>query len=490
MKPVDQSRIALEFLEDEAHMRAFDTLIWGLRVRRDAAAREVPEWEDLRSLASQIKEHTLSHLARYLEMFEASAVRNGATVHWARDAHEHNQIVHDILNAHGAKHLVKSKSMLTEECDLRPFLERRGIQVTETDLGERIQQLDDQPPTHIVGPAFQKTPEQVAELFHRVYGSDADNADPVYLAGVMREHTRPLFLSADAGMTGANFALAETGAIVTVTNEGNADLSANIPKLRICSVGIEKIIPGPAELGVFIRLLTRSATGERITQYTSHFTKPRDGGEMHIVLVDNGRSARLADERFWPSLKCIRCGACMNTCPVYRRSGGLSYGGTYMGPIGIITMPAADIRRYRELPFASTINGSCSNVCPVDINIHEQIYEWRSLDGRPRAVLHREEGGDEGSRQAAEPPEGLSRRDRGRRPRPEGVAALRPLQPAQRLGTPPRRPGGAEGNLPSVVRPHPRVGWRGYRRRRRGTGGGRPCRRVRTFWPPCATACR
>ena len=379
MKHVDQAGIALEFLEDEPHMRAFDELIWGLRERRDAAAREVPEWEDLRSLASQIKEHTLSHLARYLEMFEASAVRNGATVHWARDAHEHNQIVYDILNARGAKHLVKSKSMLTEECDLRPFLERRGIQVTETDLGERIQLLDDQPPTHIVGPAFQKTPEQVAELFHRVYGSDPGNADPVYLAGVMREHTRPLFLSADAGMTGANFALAQTGAIVTVTNEGNADLSANIPKLRICSVGIEKIIPGPAELAVFIRLLTRSATGERITQYTSHFTKPRDGGEMHIVLGDNGRSARLADERFWPSLKCIRCGACMNTCPVYRRSGGLSYGGTYMGPIGIIMMPATDIRRYRELPFASTINGSCSNVCPVHIDIHEQIYQWRGV---------------------------------------------------------------------------------------------------------------
>ena len=220
MKPVDQARIALEFLEDESHMRAFDALIWGLRVRRDAAAREVPEWEDLRTLASQIKEHTLSHLAHYLEMFEASAVRNGATVHWARDAHEHNQIVYDVLNARGAKHLVKSKSMLTEECDMRPFLERRGIQVTETDLGERIQQLDDQPPTHIVGPAFQKTPEQVAELFHRVYGSDPGRADPVYLAQVMREHTRPLILAADAGMTGANFAVAQTGAIVTVTERG------------------------------------------------------------------------------------------------------------------------------------------------------------------------------------------------------------------------------------------------------------------------------
>src|ERR1700761_82718 len=379
MKPVDQAGIALEFLEDETHMRAFDTLIWGLRQRRDAAAREVPEWEDLRTLASQIKEHALSHLAGYLEQFEERATANGAHVHWARDAHEHNQIVYDILTSQGAQTVVKAKSMLTEECELRPFLERRGITVTETDLGERIQQLDDQPPSHIVGPAFQKTPEQVAELFHRVYGSDPGNADPVYLAGVMREHTRPLFLSADAGMTGANFALARTGAIVTVTNEGNADLSANIPTLRICSVGIEKIIPGPAELAVFIRLLTRSATGERITQYTSHFTKPRDAGEMHIVLVDNGRSARLADERFWPSLKCIRCGACMNTCPVYRRSGGLSYGGTYSGPIGAIINPTYDMKRFSSLPFASTLNGSCTNVCPTKVNIHEQIYKWREV---------------------------------------------------------------------------------------------------------------
>jgi L-lactate dehydrogenase complex protein LldF len=258
-------------------------------------------------------------------------------------------------------------------------LKRRGIRVTETDLGERIQQLDDQPPSHIVGPAFQKTPQDVANLFHRVYGSDRDRADPVYLAQVMREHTRPLMLEAGAGMTGANFAVAQTGAVVTVTNEGNADLSGNVPKLRICSVGIEKIVPGVEQLAVFIRLLTRSATGERITQYTSHFAGPRADGEMHVVLVDNGRTQRLGDERFWPSLKCIRCGACMNTCPVYRRSGGLSYGSTYMGPIGIIMMPAVDIRRHSELPFASTINGSCSHVCPVDIDIHEQIYEWREV---------------------------------------------------------------------------------------------------------------
>jgi L-lactate dehydrogenase complex protein LldF len=379
MSVIDQEANAARFIEDRTREAHFDELLWMIRQKRDAAAAQVPEWEQLRDLASAIKEHTLSNLAHYVEMFEASAKQNGAIVHWARDAHEHNQIVYDILSSHGARHLVKSKSMLTEECEMRPFLERRGIEVTETDLGERIQQLDDQPPTHIVGPAFQKTTKDVAELFHRVYGSDPDNADPVYLAHVMREHTRPLFLSADAGMTGANFAVAQTGAVVTVTNEGNADLSGNVPRLRICSVGIEKIIPGPDELAVFIRLLTRSATGERITQYTSHFAKPRADGEMHIVLVDNGRTQRLADERFWTSLKCIRCGACMNTCPVYRRSGGLSYGATYMGPIGIIMMPATDIRRYRELPFASTINGSCSNVCPVHINIHEQIYQWREV---------------------------------------------------------------------------------------------------------------
>jgi L-lactate dehydrogenase complex protein LldF len=261
MSVIDQAKNAAEFIEDRTHEVSFDKLIWMLRQKRDEAALQVPEWEQLRDLASAIKEHTLSNLGQYLEMFEANAQRNGVSVHWARDGHEHNQIVYDILKSKNADTLIKSKSMLTEECDTRAFLKARGIQVTETDLGERIQQLDDEPPTHIVGPAFQKTPEDVAALFSKVYGSDPTNADPVYLAQVMREHTRPLITEAKAGMTGANFAIAETGAIVTVTNEGNADLSANVPKLRICSVGIEKIIPNNEQLAVFIRLLTRSATG-------------------------------------------------------------------------------------------------------------------------------------------------------------------------------------------------------------------------------------
>jgi L-lactate dehydrogenase complex protein LldF len=377
--PVDQAKNAETFLADTVHEERLDKLLWTLRMRRDAAARQVPEWEELRTLASEIKEHTLSNLSQYLIQFEARATANGMIVHWARDAHEHNQIVYDILTEQGIDGLIKSKSMLTEECELRPFLERRGVRVTETDLGERIQQLDDQPPSHIVGPSFHKTTQDIAHLFSQKYGSDPKNEDPAYLAGVMRENTRPHILRERAGMTGANFVVAETGAVVVATNEGNADLSAHTPPLHICSVGMEKIIPTTESLAVFIRLLTRSATGERITQYTSTFRGPRKGATMHVILVDNGRSERLGMKRFWHSLKCIRCAACMNTCPVYRRSGGLSYGSTYMGPIGIIMMPTFEIRKYSELPFASTLNGSCTNVCPVKIDIHEQIYGWREV---------------------------------------------------------------------------------------------------------------
>jgi L-lactate dehydrogenase complex protein LldF len=376
---VDQAKNAEQFLEDRSRQKHFDEIIWRFRTRRDQAAAKVAEWEELRDLASQIKEHTLSHLAQYLEQFETKAKSNGVQVHWARNADEHNQIVANILEKHQATLLVKSKSMLTEECDMRPFLESRGITVAETDLGERIQQLDDEPPSHIVAPALQKRKEDIASLFAKHYGSDPDQVDPVYLTHQMRIHTRPLFQEAQVGMTGANFIVAETGAIVTVTNEGNADISANAPKVRICSAGIEKVIPSNRELAVLVRLLTRSATGQAITQYTSHFRGARAGGEMHVILVDNGRADRLGMEKFWSSLKCIRCAACMNTCPVYRRSGGLSYESVYMGPIGMIMMPAHDLRKYSELPFSSTLNGSCTNVCPVKINIHEQIYAWRSV---------------------------------------------------------------------------------------------------------------
>jgi L-lactate dehydrogenase complex protein LldF len=379
MKPVDHAEASSKFIQATHHVEFHDRRLWGLRQKRDRESREIPEWEQLRTIASGIKEHTLTHLADYLEEFERNATANGMVVHWARDAAEHNQIVHDIMAARGATILVKSKSMLTDECEMRPFLEKRGIEIIETDLGERIQQFDDEPPSHIVVPAVHKLRGDVAAVFAKTIGTDPKNDDVHYLAESQRQHTRPYYLKAQAGMTGANFAVAETGSFVVCTNEGNADLSANLPQLHIASIGIEKLIPKLEHLGVFIRMLSRSALGSPITQITSHFRAPRPGAEMHVVLVDNGRSERLGMAQFWTSLKCIRCGACMNTCPVYRRSGGLSYGATYSGPIGVIIDPTFNLRKYSALPYASTMNGSCTSVCPVRINIHEQIYAWRRV---------------------------------------------------------------------------------------------------------------
>ena len=379
MSRVDHAEASSRFIEAKDHAEFHDKRLWDLRRKRDAETQAIPEWEELRSLASAIKEHTLSHLGDYLVEFERNATANGMVVHWARDAAEHNQVVYEILQSHGATMLVKSKSMLTDECELRPFLANRGIETMETDLGERIQQLDDEPPSHIVVPAVHKLRGDVAEVFGRTIGTDPANSDVAYLAESQRRHTRPYYLRAGAAMTGANFAIAETGSFVVCTNEGNADLGANLPALHIASIGIEKLLPKLEHLGVFVRMLSRSALGSPITQITSHFRAPRPGTEIHVVLVDNGRSERLGMDDFWYSLKCIRCGACMNTCPVYRRSGGLSYGATYSGPIGVIIDPTFNLRKYSSLPFASTLNGSCTSVCPVKIDIHEQIYKWRQI---------------------------------------------------------------------------------------------------------------
>ena len=378
-RPVDQTEAADRFIAATEHAKMHDERLWDLRVKRDREMHGMPEWEEMRRLASAIKEHTLTHLDQYLQQFETNACANGIHVHWAKDADEHNTIVLSILRDHNAKRLIKSKSMLTEECNFREFMDAHGIEVIETDLGERIQQLDGEAPSHVVVPAVHKLRTDVARVFAENLGSDPESRDVHYLAAEQRDATRPLILSADAGMTGANFAVAETGTFVVCTNEGNADLSANTPPLHIASIGIEKIIPRLDDLAVFVRLLSRSALGSPITQYTSHFRGPRAGGEMHVVLVDNGRSERLGMEKFWTSLKCIRCGACMNTCPVFRRGGGLSYGATYAGPIGIIIDPTFNAKRYSKLPFSSTLNGSCTNVCPVKINIHQQIADWRRV---------------------------------------------------------------------------------------------------------------
>ncbi|PLZ04357.1 4Fe-4S ferredoxin [Burkholderia sp. WAC0059] len=381
MSRIDHARSAGEFIARPEHLAFHDKRLWDLRKKRDAQAHAIAEWETLRSLASAIKAHTLSRLADYLEQFANAAEANGVRVHWADTGEEHNEIVYRLLSERGMTSLVKSKSMLTDECAMREYLEPRGIEVMETDLGERIQQLDNEAPSHFVVPAVHKLRDDVANVFGRTIGTDPANSDIHYLAESQRMNTRPWFVRGKtAGMTGCNFAVAETGTVVVCTNEGNADLSANVPPLHIVSLGIEKLIPRLSDLGVFIRMLSRSALGSPITQYTSHFRAPRPGTEMHFILVDHGRSERLAMEDFWHSLKCIRCGACMNTCPVYRRSGGLSYGNTtYTGPIGAIINPTFDLKRFSALPFASTLNGSCTNVCPVKINIHEQIYKWRQV---------------------------------------------------------------------------------------------------------------
>lgn len=375
----DHPSQAATFVADEDRAHWHDRALWFVRAKRDKMAHGVPEWEELRETASQIKLSTMSRLADLLEEFERNATANGISVHWAHDASEHNQIVLDLLQTRDVRRVVKSKSMLTEECHLNPFLERHGIEVIDTDLGERIVQLRGESPSHIVLPAIHIRKEEVGECFHEHLGTDKGASDPEYLTEAARQHLREKFLAADAGITGVNFAIAQTGGIVICTNEGNADLGTNLPPLHIACMGMEKLIPRLEDLGVFTRLLARSATGQPITTYTSHFHGPRDAdGEMHIVILDNGRSEILGEADFRRSLNCIRCGACMNTCPVYRRSGGHSYNNTVPGPIGSILGPLRDPAKNSTLPYACSLCGSCTDVCPVKIDIHQQLYTWRS----------------------------------------------------------------------------------------------------------------
>jgi L-lactate dehydrogenase complex protein LldF len=380
------SEKAALFVRDDERVHWHDQSLWFVRLKRDKQAASIPEWEMLRETASAIKMHTLSRLAEYLEEFERNAAANGIQVHWARDAAEHNAIVHRILSDRGVTRLVKSKSMLTEECHLNPYLEARGIEVTDTDLGERIVQLRHEPPSHIVFPAIHLKKQDIGELFHQKLGTEQGASDPKYLTEAARGHLRERFMAAQAGLTGVNFAIAETGGFVVCTNEGNADLGTSLPPIHIACMGVEKILPRARDLGIFLRLLARSATGQPVTTYSSHFHGPLPGGELHVVIVDNGRSSILGQETFRRSLCCIRCGACMNTCPVFRRSGGYSYGYTVPGPIGSLLGPQRDPQKYGSLPFASTLCGSCSDVCPVKIDLHHELYAFRQELVRTKVV--------------------------------------------------------------------------------------------------------
>ena len=342
-----------------------------VRDKRDVAVKKVDEWEALRRVAENIKSHTMTNLDIYLQEFEKNALKNGIKVHWAFDDKELNKIVEKILKSKKAKKIVKSKSMLTEECGLNPYLESRGYRVIDTDLGERIVQLNQEPPSHIVLPAIHLKKQEVATIFNET------NYDEKYLTNKARESLREEFLSADVAITGVNFAVADEGCFVVCTNEGNADLATSLCDTHIACMGIEKIIPKLEHLGVFTRILARSATGQAVTTYTTHFKKPAKDKEIHIIITDNGRSNILGKEKFEKSLNCIGCGACMNTCPVFKRAGGHNYNYVIPGPIGSNLGASRDIKKYGKLVFASTLCGSCSGVCPVGINLHEQLLAYR-----------------------------------------------------------------------------------------------------------------
>ena len=371
------AKAAKKFIADRERTAWHDQALYFVREKRDRMAHGVPEWEALRETASRMKKHTISNLAYYLEMFERNATANGAHVHWAKDAEEHNRIVYDIIQRHGGKHLIKSKSMLSEESVLTPYLEERGVEAVESDLGERIMQFMGTPPSHIVLPAIHVKREEVGKVFEKELHTEPGNSDPTYLTHAARKALRQNFLNADIAMTGVNFAVASSGAFVVCTNEGNADMGTSFPKVHIAIMGMEKVVPDYDALALYVRLLARSATGQPSTTYTSHYKKPVEGQEMHIVIVDNGRSDILGNPDHVNMLKCLRCGSCINTCPVYRRTGGYSYSYFIPGPIGINLGMLRSPEKYSGNVSACTLCHSCSNVCPAKIDLAEQIYKWR-----------------------------------------------------------------------------------------------------------------
>jgi L-lactate dehydrogenase complex protein LldF len=352
--------------------------------RRRAAVAAVEDWEALRERARAIKAETLARLDAYLEEFAANAERAGARVHWARDAREACETVLRIARERGARSVVKSKSMATEEIHLNDALIAGGIDVVETDLGEWIIQLAREMPSHIIVPAIHKSKRQVAELFAAKLGTPPTD-DVAELTAIARTKLRQRFAAADLGVSGVNFGVAETGTILVLENEGNARLTTSLPKTHVAVMGIEKVIPRFADLEVFLRLLPRSGTGQRLTSYQSLITgvkrRASDEGpeEVHIVLFDNGRSRMLAHPKTRESLACIRCGACLNACPVYQQVGGHAYGSVYPGPIGaVITPQLVGLSKAAQLPFASSLCGACRDVCPVKIDIPGLLLHLRS----------------------------------------------------------------------------------------------------------------
>jgi len=351
--------------------------------RRLEASRSVDNWEELRTQARAIKDETLLHLDRYLEEFTANAQNAGAQVHWARDSVQANAIVCRLARERNARLAVKSKSMVTEEIHLNSALQDSGVEAIETDLGEYIIQLAGETPSHIIAPAIHKTRAQVADLFTEKLGIDKTD-DIAHLTLTARQVLRDKFAAADIGISGVNFAVAETGTILILENEGNIRFTTSLPKTHIALMGIEKVIPHFADLELFLKLLPRSGTGQHLTAYQSLITGTKrnvdDEGpnELHIVLLDNGRSRMLSHPITRQALACIRCGACLNACPVYQQIGGHAYGSVYPGPIGaVITPQLFGLAKAAQLPFASSLCGACREVCPVKIDIPELLLHLR-----------------------------------------------------------------------------------------------------------------
>jgi L-lactate dehydrogenase complex protein LldF len=362
--------------------------------RRDAVAR-LPEFEALRDIGRAIKEHTLAHLDFYLELYEQNVVAAGGEVHWARTAEEARDAVLKICRAAGAKTVTKGKSMIAEEVGLNDYLERNGITPVETDLGEYIIQLRHEPPSHLIAPAMHLVKEQVADTFraeHRALDPKRSLAEPRQLCDEARALLRPRFLAADAGITGANFLVAETGSSIIVTNEGNGDLTQTLPRVHIVVASLEKLVPTFEDAASLLRLLARSATGQEFSSYTTVSTGPRRPGDLdgpeayHVVLLDNGRTQLLGGE-FHDMLRCIRCAACLNHCPVYAAVGGHAYGWVYPGPMGAVLTPALiGIEEAAPLPNASTLCGRCESVCPVKIPLPKMLRHWREREYAKKLV--------------------------------------------------------------------------------------------------------
>ncbi|MDQ2081815.1 LutB/LldF family L-lactate oxidation iron-sulfur protein [Xanthobacteraceae bacterium Astr-EGSB] len=358
-------------------------------VRRRAAADQLPEFEALRDEARDIKDHALAHLDLYLEEYEKRVVAHGGHVHFAVDAEEARRIVLDVCRRLGAKTVTKGKTMIGEEIGINSFLEANGVVPIETDLGEYLIQLRGELPSHIIAPAVHLTKAQVAADFRRCHADlprDRDLTEPTTLAAEARTVLRQKFLAADVGITGANFLIAETGSSVIVTNEGNGDLTQTLPKAHIVLASIDKVVPTLEDLSQLLRVLARSATGQEASVYTTVSTGPRraddpDGpNEYHVVILDNGRSNMLGGQ-FRDILRCIRCGACMNHCPVYSAVGGHAYGWVYPGPMGAVMTPAlVGIDKTGHLPNASTFCGRCEEVCPVRIPLPKMLRHWRERE--------------------------------------------------------------------------------------------------------------